>query len=151
MGIGGLVATLGSVAGGMVAARGSGQHAINAVEAASAVVDHVFQNDEEQLDRRNMMLRLLTDADQLQAKINTAGVSHPSLLVAGWRPFIGWVCGLALVWHYLVQPLLAFTLLTMGVEIAPISSFDLTTLDTILFGMLGLGTLRTAEKAVGRA
>ena len=30
---------------------------------------------------------------ELQTKINEAEAGHRTLFVAGWRPFIGWVCG----------------------------------------------------------
>ena len=83
--------------------------------------------------------------------LNTIEGSHRSLLVSGWRPFIGWVCGMALAWHFLILHVVEFILLSLGVAPVGLPQFDLAQMDTILFGMLGLGTLRTAEKAAGRA
>lgn len=81
-----------------------------------------------------------TELIELQTKINEAEAKHRSLFVAGWRPFIGWVCGVAFAFHYIGVPLLlAYT------DIKPIE-FDTNSLFTVLMGMLGLGGLRTYEK-----
>ena len=42
-----------------------------------------------------------------QLEINKAEAQHSSVFVAGWRPFIGWVCGSALAYQYLIRPLVA--------------------------------------------
>lgn len=77
---------------------------------------------------------------ELQAEINKVEAQNRSVFVAGWRPFIGWVCGLAFGFHYIVMPLLvAYT------DIEPVE-FDTNSLFTVLMGMLGLGGLRTFEK-----
>lgn len=77
---------------------------------------------------------------ELQAEINKVEAQHRSMFVAGWRPFIGWVCGIAFAFHYIVMPLLlSYT------DIKPIE-FDTNSLFTVLMGMLGLGGLRTFEK-----
>ena len=77
---------------------------------------------------------------ELQAEINKVEAQNRSVFVAGWRPFIGWVCGVAFAFHYIVMPLLlAYTDMKL-VE------FDTNSLFTVLMGMLGLGGLRTYEK-----
>jgi len=77
---------------------------------------------------------------ELQAEINKVEAQHRSMFVAGWRPFIGWICGIAFAFHYIVMPLLlAYT------DMKPIE-FDTNSLFTVLMGMLGLGGLRTYEK-----
>lgn len=80
-----------------------------------------------------------------QIEVNKAEAQHASIFVAGWRPFIGWVCGWALAYHFIAQPVIVlFTDLKTP-------QFDMGTLTTILMGMLGLGGLRTFEKAKGIA
>ena len=84
-------------------------------------------------------------ADQAQTDINKVEAASPDRFVAGWRPFIGWVCGVAFAYHFVVQPLLAFILSnTTGNVVLP--QFDMEALSTVLMGMLGLGGLRTLEK-----
>lgn len=80
-----------------------------------------------------------------QIEVNKAEAQHSSVFVAGWRPFVGWVCGFALLYHFIVQPVIV---LFTGIETP---NFDMGTLTTVLMGMLGLGGLRTFEKAKGIA
>lgn len=77
---------------------------------------------------------------ELQAEINKVEAQSRHWFVSAWRPFIGWICGLAFGFHYIVMPLLlAYT------DIKPVE-FDTNSLFTVLMGMLGLGGLRTYEK-----
>ena len=66
----------------------------------------------------------------------------------GWRPFIGWTCGFGLAYQFVVRPLMIFVLSLNGIETVP-PALDLTTLLPLVFGMLGLGALRTTEKVKG--
>jgi len=86
-----------------------------------------------------------TDLAKGQLEINKAEASSDNLFVAGWRPFLGWTCGAAFCYHFILQPLLAFLFAAFGHAIA-LPAFDMATLNSVLLGMLGLGTLRTAEK-----
>jgi len=85
--------------------------------------------------------------DQLlgQLEINKQEARHESVFVAGWRPFVGWVCGFAFGYHFLFQPLLVFIIAASGHHI-DLPDFDMQNLLTVLLGMLGLGGLRTFEK-----
>jgi hypothetical protein len=66
----------------------------------------------------------------------------------GWRPFVGWTCGLAFAMHFVLFPVANFFLASLGYEQITVA-FDMETLLTVLLGMLGLGGLRTAEKWKG--
>ena len=90
-------------------------------------------------------LRLALSADSAQTEINKQEAAHSDRFVAGWRPFIGWVCGVAFAYHFILQPLLAFAIMNSGGEVK-LPSFDMDALSTVLMGMLGLGGLRTIEK-----
>ena len=81
---------------------------------------------------------------KMQADINAVEAASPNLFVSGWRPFIGWICGIGLTYQFLVYPILiAF--------VPKIVQLDMGTLITLLFGLLGLGVLRTQEKIKGVA
>jgi hypothetical protein len=84
-----------------------------------------------------------------QLEINKAEASHKSIFVAGWRPFIGWTCGIALAWHFVLQPLIMFLSVLFGFALPELPAFDMGSLMTVLMGMLGLGGLRTYEKQKG--
>lgn len=84
-------------------------------------------------------------ADQSQMEINKVEAASPDRFVAGWRPFIGWVCGIAFAYHFILQPLLAFIIANTGGDVV-LPVFDMDALSAVLMGMLGLGGLRTLEK-----
>lgn len=90
-------------------------------------------------------LQLSLQADRAQTDINEAEAQNPNLFVSGWRPFIGWVCGVAFAYHFVVQPLLAFIIANNGGKVN-LPAFDMQELSTVLMGLLGLGGLRTIEK-----
>jgi len=82
-------------------------------------------------------------------EINKTEAAHKNMFVAGWRPFVGWTCGIALAWHFVGQPLVVFVIAYSGVESPPLPAFEMESLLTVLLGMLGLGGLRTFEKTKG--
>jgi len=84
-----------------------------------------------------------------QLEVNKAEASSRNIFVAGWRPFVGWTCGIALFWHFVGLPVTLFFVSWFGVEIPALPEFDMQTLMTVLMGMLGLGGLRTFEKFKG--
>ena len=89
--------------------------------------------------------KLAISADGMQADINKIEAGSSNLFVSGWRPFIGLVCGVAFAYHFIAQPLLAFTIINAGGQVQ-LPAFDMQELSTVLMGMLGLGGLRTIEK-----
>jgi len=84
-----------------------------------------------------------------QLEINKAEATHKSIFVAGWRPFIGWTCGIALCWHFVIAPFTMFICAYLMVTIPELPTFDMSSLMTVLMGMLGLGGLRSFEKNKG--
>jgi hypothetical protein len=81
-----------------------------------------------------------------QLEVNKAEAASGSLFKGGWRPAIGWICGLALFWSFILQPFLVFFLLVFGVDLPPLPEVGTADLMPILLGMLGLGGLRSYEK-----
>jgi len=79
---------------------------------------------------------------QIQTKINEIEAGHRTVFVAGWRPFIGWVCGVALAYNFVIRDLFIWA---MQPEQVP-PALQMEHLMTVLLGMLGLGGLRTYEK-----
>ena len=89
------------------------------------------------------------EAAMAQVATNQAEAKHRSVFVAGWRPFVGWTCGVALAYHFVLAPVILFGVNIAGVEIPELPAFDMDSLMTVLLGMLGLGGLRTYEKKQG--
>lgn len=84
-----------------------------------------------------------------QIDINKNEAQHSSVFVAGWRPFIGWVCGLALAYEYLMLPLFAWLSLNAGWHQPPHLVMD--GMMELVLAMLGVAGLRTFEKYKGVA
>ena len=86
-----------------------------------------------------------------QLEVNKTEAAHRSMWVAGWRPFVGWSCGAAMAWHFILLPVTLFITSFAGFEFPELPAFDMDSLMTVLLGMLGLGGLRTFEKSKGLA
>ena len=84
-----------------------------------------------------------------QIEVNKAEAASGSFFKGGWRPFVGWVCGVAFAYHFIIQPLVIFILTAIGMDIPDLPEFDMGTLLPVLGGMLGIGGLRTYEKHKG--
>ena len=84
-----------------------------------------------------------------QLEINKAEAASGSLFKGGWRPFVGWTCGIAFAYHFAFQPLLIFIFAYIGLETPDLPEFDVGTLLPVLGGMLGIGGLRSYEKTKG--
>lgn len=76
-----------------------------------------------------------------QLEINKQEAAHKSIFVAGWRPFIGWVCGVGLAYNVILAQVL-----DIWFEVPEVQT-DL--LYPVLMGMLGLGGMRSFEKLKG--
>ena len=82
----------------------------------------------------NKKLEIAGKLAEVQTKINEAEATHRTVFVAGWRPFIGWVCGLGLLYAVFIEPLLRFVFTVNGWEIE-FPSIDTTITMQVLFGM----------------
>lgn len=85
---------------------------------------------------------------QMQADVNKIEAASDHVFVSGWRPFIGWVCGLSLALQFLIFPIAAWMALywhvTLTFPALPTEMFY-----GLLFGMLGIGGMRSWEKTKG--
>lgn len=84
-----------------------------------------------------------------QIEVNKEEAKSENLFKSGWRPFIGWVCGIAFAYHFVGQPVIMFVLAYLGYPVPELPGFDMASLMTVLGGLLGLGGLRTFEKYKG--
>lgn len=124
----------------------SGGEAVAApVNAVGNVLDQLFTSDEERLDKKIVMERLMQQPGLAQVELNKVEAQHRSMFVAGWRPFIGWVCGVGLTFMFLINPMLQWWTSKDGPELPEDVILEL------VIALLGLGALRTVEKLKGRS
>ena len=101
----------------------------------------------------NAHVQLLTG----QMRINEKEAEHKSIFVAGWRPFVGWVGGIALGYQFILYPLMLWAWAIVdpqtatGVAMKPPPILDTDALYTVLMGMLGIGAMRSYDKKNGTA
>jgi len=114
---------------------------------AGTVINKIWPDKSEQ-EKQQLAAAVMVIQGQLEA--NKAEAANPSVFVSGWRPFIGWICGLACAWNWIGLKIALFIAAYSGhaLNLAPA---DLTEMMPLLMGMLGLGGLRTIEKIQGVA
>lgn len=98
-----------------------------------------------EVEFRAAVLAADTRLAEAQIEVNQVEAANTNVFVSGWRPFIGWTCGLALFYHYITLPFLMFICAMLKYDIV-LPKFDMDSLLTLLFGLLGLGAMRTYEK-----
>ena len=86
-----------------------------------------------------------------QLEINKVEAANPSVFVSGWRPAVGWVCVVGLLYTFLLRPMLAWLSGFADAPIPPPPPLDMGDLLTLLGGMLGIGGMRMVEKLNGVA
>ena len=125
------------------------------IEPVTGLLDKFIEDKDQKAqlahELATMADRHAQDLALAQIEVNKAEAASGSVFKGGWRPFIGWVCGGAFAYHFVLQPVIVFAVLTAGVDLPPLPEFDMASLMTVMMGMLGLGGLRTYEKQKGLA
>ena len=128
----------GSIAGGGI---------VSAAEGVANIIDQFVETDDEKRAAELIKAKLMMQPSLAQVELNKIEAGHRSIFVAGWRPFIGWVCGFALLWHFILFDVLTWITVNFFPHVTDIPQLTGTeTLVTVLLSLLGLGAMRTAEK-----
>jgi hypothetical protein len=119
---------------------------------AGEVIDRIVPDKNAQASAKRELEKALIDAEVAgligQLEINKIEAASRTPFVSAWRPFIGWTCGAAMAYAYVVQPLLTFILGQTGYLIV-LPSVELGEMMPVLLGLLGLGGMRSFEKYKG--
>jgi len=123
-------------------------------EMVGTVVDKIFPdaNIEAQSKADALKAQLTQELQNTfgQLEINKVEAANASVFVSGWRPAVGWVCVSGFGYEFLLRPLINGLLIALGfVPVFP--GIETDALSSLLFGMLGLGTMRMVEKVKGVA
>lgn len=114
--------------------------------------------DKDKRDQVNLELRRIEDQAQArldaqvqgQIEVNKVEAANGSVFVAGWRPAIGWVGAVALLWAFVVGPAIQWIGQMFGHNIA-IPDPNFSELMPLIFAILGIGGMRSFEKIKGVA
>jgi len=126
------------------------------IDLVNTIVSRIWPDKTEEekakLAQALQLAQMAASAVSDQVAVNKAEAASGSVFVAGWRPFLGWVCGGAFAYMLLARPILPWIVTVFGSHpVPPLPAVDLTDVIMILGGMLGIGTMRTVEKINGVA
>ena len=116
-------------------------------------VDRIPDGNERARAKESLERELVEAANSAmlaQTEINAVEAQHKSIIVAGWRPFIGWVCGVGIAWSMVVQPVAQWAMIAWG-DGTELPTIDTSYLMELVTAMLGMSGLRTFEKMRGVA
>lgn len=129
------------------------------VELGLGVISSIWPDKTKQAAEARKLMELAQKGDlaklaahvtllQGQMAINAKEAEHKSIFVAGWRPFVGWVCGSSLLYVGLLEPFLRFAATMFGFA-GEFPEIDTTTMIPVLLGMLGISHHRSEDKKNG--
>jgi hypothetical protein len=128
------------------------------VGAIANLADDLFTSDKERLDAEIEFRKLGLEArridqatDLAQIEVNKESAKSSNWFVAGGRPFIMWVCGLALAYATLIEPIARFVAKVAFGYVGEFPVIDTELTMQLLVGLLGLGGMRSFEKVKGVA
>ncbi len=117
------------------------------LKGAKGIIEEFHLDPAEKLRLQMELMKVEHEVDRAQISVNAQEAKHPNWFVSGWRPFVGWTCGIGLGYQVLLQPLL--TWLSGIAQIASPPPIEVGVLIPVLMGMLGLGGIRAFEKMKG--
>lgn len=121
----------------------------------STLIDRLIPDKTQAAAAKAQMLQMQLAGDleamKGQLAINQVEAASQSVFVAGWRPFVGWACGSAFVYAFIVQPLVQTILVVCHSTFDPakLPALNLTEMLPVLFAMLGMGAMRSFDKTQG--
>lgn len=128
-----------------------------------AAIKGLFGFARRRQENKHEQKRAQQDADANARKANTdqnmQEAKHDSKWVAGWRPFIGWICGFGFILYILVGVVPAFMII-FGYEFTQLqfdqlalirSQLRTDVMEPLMYLLGGTYTLRSAEKLKGVA
>lgn len=123
-------------------------------DAVTPVVEKILAyipDPQQKLEAQMQLMSSLQAWDAQQTQINAIEAANQNVFVSGWRPFMGWVCGAAFAYKFVMQPFLVFALVACGskFDYHTLPILDWSEMSTVLLGLLGLGGMRSLEKIKG--
>ena len=115
------------------------------IEPVSDIVGKFVKDKDLQAKLDHELQTLFHQANLAQIEILKEDAKSSNWFQNSWRPFVGWTCGVAMAYHFILHPLLHTILTAFGVQV-DLPDFEFSQLSTILMAMLGMSGLRSYEK-----
>lgn len=137
-----------------------------AFDAAKILIERIWPDQQKQAEEIRKLeevyqrgdlahLKAHTDILLAQIKVNEVSASHASIFVSGARPAAIWAGVASMAWAGLFHPIMTWVWATFQAfdlipkELTPPPLIESAALASIVTGLLGLGAMRTHEKAKG--
>ena len=125
-----------------------------ALEIGNTLIQRIFPDPAQAAEAKLKLLEMQQNGDlavmTAQTDTNKIEAASSSVFVAGWRPFVGWVCGCGLAYVAIVEPIARLIATLLGYTGA-FPAIDTTLTMQVLIGLLGMGGLRSLDKYNGVA
>ena len=125
-----------------------------ALDIGGKLIDRLWPDPTQAAAAKLELLKMQQNGDLAvmvaQTDINKIEAASSSMFVAGWRPFVGWVGGFGLAYAAILEPMLRL-IATLSGYTGEFPAIDTTITMQILFGLLGLGAMRSYDKVKGVA
>lgn len=125
------------------------------LDAITPVVNKVLDlipDPKQRAEAQAQLMASLQSWDAQQTQVNAAEAANSNLFVSGWRPAVGWICAAAFAYKFVILPFLVFILIACNCSTfdpSELPELDWGEMGSLLFGMLGIGGMRTYEKLKG--
>lgn len=112
----------------------------DAVAAGLRIIDKFIPDPQAKLDAARELNKIVADGRAGQVDLNKAETQNGSIL-GKWRGFVGWACGISLVYQFIIYPFMIAIVLMVNPKfpVEKIPVLDWKQLGSVLLGMLGLG------------
>ena len=100
-------------------------------------------------DGRLEELKLAWENAKAQIEVNKIEAASADPFTSRWRPFVGWVGGFGLAYAAIIDPLARFVAKVVFNYAGAFPVIDTTITMQVLFGLLGLGAMRSIERVKG--
>ena len=119
------------------------------VDKVLAFIPNPAEKEKARTEMQSAILDAAIKAESGQRDINKGEAANPSLFVAGGRPAVIWLCVFGLGWQFFLAPMFSWFVAALQLPVPPLPLMSDTTLTDLLYALLGISTLRTADKVVG--
>ena len=115
------------------------------IQPVSDILDKFVADKDLKTKLSHELEKEIISLNKAQLEVNKVEAANENVFVSGWRPFIGWACGVSLAYHFIAEPIIQYIFIANGIQFET-PEFDFSQLSTIVMAMLGMSTLRTYEK-----
>lgn len=125
----------------------------NSVESVSQAIagmngEQLVKVKELEADLAKFLAENSIKLDMGQIETNKLEAQHRSIFVAGWRPYLGWICGTGVGYQFIFRPI-SNGVLDFFFSVTPFVSLDLYEIMLLLGTLLGASWLRNRDKSAG--